>query len=65
MNNLLLENNQSHSRKLFLGCLFIALVLAPAILYFVGRSMDKLHPNQRHGNVSQDSNSATWDLRSL
>jgi len=65
MNNLLLENNQSHSRKLFLGCLFIALVLAPLVLYFVGRSMDKLHPNEKHGKAAQDSNSATWDFRSM
>jgi len=65
MNNLLLENNQSHSRKLFFGCLFIALVLLPLVLHFVDRSISALHPKQSHSQPAQESNATTWDKRSM
>ena len=65
MNNLLLDTNQSQSRKLFFGCLFIALVLVPLVLYLVDRSMSALHPKQTHAQPSKDTNSSTWDLRSM
>ena len=65
MNSLLLENNQSHSRKLFFGCLFIALVLVPLVLHFVDRSMSALHPKQSQSQPVQDSNAATWNKRSM
>jgi hypothetical protein len=62
MNNLLLENNPSHSRKLFFGCVFIALALVPVVLDFVDRSMSAHHPKQ--SQPEQDSSAATWDMRS-
>lgn len=64
MNNLLLETNQAHSRRLFFGCLLIALVLVPLVLKLVDRSMSALQPKHTHAQPSQDTNSSTWDLRS-
>jgi hypothetical protein len=67
MNKLLLETNQAHSRKLFFGCLFIALVLVPLVLHLVERFMSALHAKQTQSRqqAPEDADAAAWDLRAM
>jgi hypothetical protein len=62
---LLLDQNQRHSRRLFLACLFIAPVLTPIVLALVNRSIAALHPKQNHSQPAAHGNSTSWDLRAM
>jgi len=63
--HLLLDQNQRHSRKLFLACLFIAIVLTPLVLALVDRSMSALHPKHTNTQSQSNPNSPTWDPRAM
>jgi hypothetical protein len=58
---LLCETNQRHSRLLLLNCLIIALVLSPAVLRLVERSMSGLCDAQ----PPADPNVSQWDMCSM
>ncbi|HET6931552.1 MAG TPA: hypothetical protein VFI45_14600 [Candidatus Acidoferrum sp.] len=62
---LLLEQNQRHSRHLFFACLLIAAALSPIVLRLVDRSMSGLHPAHTKPQPAPDPGSKNWDLRSM
>ena len=62
---LLLEQNQKHSRQLFFACLLIGAALSPLVLHLVDRSMSDLHPAHTKPQPAPDSNSSQWVLRSM
>src|SRR5882724_3093635 len=62
---LLLEQNQKHSRQLFFACLLIGAALSPLVLHLVDLSMSDLHPAHTKPQPSPDSKSSQWDMRSL
>jgi hypothetical protein len=64
--NLLLENNQRHSRSLFLGCPIIGLLFSPLVLRLVDKSMSSLHSEPSQTQLPPtNSNASGWDLRSM
>ena len=58
---LLCETNQRHSCLLLLNCLIIALVLSPAVLRLVERSMS----GPCDAQPPADPNVSQWDMRSM